>query len=145
MAIWQWGLLLLGVVWALQSYGVWLQMRHYADVFKGITGKYDDGYIGTGNFHGRLKKGAIAIVVVSPDLKVRRLLTMSGWSVFTKFQRNEGFEGMPLDRLRAEPAIFGEKNPGVRAAVTQAVQQIDRRIEAGEEPVLNMPMAQATA
>ena len=40
MAIWQWGLLLLAVVWALQSYGVWLQMRHYSDVFKGIVHNY---------------------------------------------------------------------------------------------------------
>ncbi|TGT78992.1 transcriptional regulator, partial [Mesorhizobium sp. M5C.F.Ca.ET.164.01.1.1] len=31
MAIWQWALLLLFVVWALQSLGVWLQMRHYSD------------------------------------------------------------------------------------------------------------------
>ena len=35
MAIWQWALLLLFVVWALQSLGVWLQMRHYSDVFMG--------------------------------------------------------------------------------------------------------------
>ena len=77
MALWQWGLLLLAVVWALQSYGVWLQMRHYSDVFKGITQKYADGFVGTGAFHGRfLKRGAIAIVVVSPDLAVRRILTV---------------------------------------------------------------------
>ena len=36
MAMWQWGLLALGVLWALQSLGVWYQMRHYGDVMKGI-------------------------------------------------------------------------------------------------------------
>jgi glucitol operon activator protein len=42
--MWQWGLLALGVLWALQSLGVWYQMRHYGDVMKGITSKYNDGY-----------------------------------------------------------------------------------------------------
>ena len=41
MAMWQWGLLALGVLWALQSLGVWYQMRHYGDVMKGITSKYN--------------------------------------------------------------------------------------------------------
>ena len=46
MAIWQWALLLLFVVWALQSLGVWLQMQHYSDVFKGVTAQYKDGFVG---------------------------------------------------------------------------------------------------
>ncbi|MEQ9247715.1 MAG: transcriptional regulator GutM [Nitratireductor sp.] len=145
MAIWQWGLLLLAVVWALQSYGVWLQMRHYSDVFKGITQKYTDGFVGTGAFHGRfLKRGAIAIVVVAPDLSVRRVLTMSGRSVFAKFKRHEEFEGMTLDALRAEPAIFGEDKPGLTAAISQAVAQIDRT-RAGDEPPLRESLAAAKA
>ncbi len=126
MAIWQWGLLLLAVVWALQALGVWLQMRHYSDVFKGITNKYDDGFVGAGNYRGRFKKGTIALVVVTPDLIVRRVLLMSGRSVFTKFKRYEQFEGMSLDQLRAAPAILGDGEPGVTAAVTRAVEQIDR-------------------
>ena len=99
MALWQWGLLLLAVVWALQSYGVWLQMRHYSDVFKGITQKYADGFVGTGAFH---------------------------------------------DQLRAEPALFGEKQPGLTAAITQAVAQIDRT-RAGEEPPLRESLAASKA
>lgn len=145
MALWQWGLLLLALVWALQSFGVWLQMRHYSDVFKGITQKFADGYVGTGAFHGRfLKKGAIAIVVVGPDLIVRRILTMAGRSVFAKFSRHEAFEGMELDKLRAEPAIFGDKEPGLTSAITQAVAQIDRT-RGGEEPSLRESLANAGA
>lgn len=143
MALWQWGLLLLAVVWALQSYGVWLQMRHYSDVFKGVTQKFADGYVGTGAFHGRfLKKGAIVIVVVAPDLTVRRILTMSGRSVFAKFSRHEEFEGMTLDRLRAEPALFGDSEPGLAAATAQAVAQIDRT-RSDEEPPLRTSLAVA--
>ncbi len=126
MAIWQWGLLLLGIVWALQSLGVWLQMRHYSDVFKGITAKYQDGYVGAGNCRGRLGKGTIALVVVTPDLKVQRLLTMTGRSVFAKFHRHENLEGMTLDQLRSNPAVLGEGETGVAEAVKKAVEQIDR-------------------
>src|ERR1041384_955002 len=100
MAIWQWGLLALFCVWALQSLGVWLQMRHYTDVFKGVTSQFDDGFVGAGNFRGRFSKGTIVLIVVTPDLVIRRLLVMSGRTVFTKFHRREEFEGMPLDKLR---------------------------------------------
>jgi glucitol operon activator protein len=138
MAIWQWALLLLFVVWALQSLGVWLQMRHYSDVFKGVTSQYKDGFVGAGNFRGRLAKGTIALVVVTPDLIVRRMMVMSGRSVLTKFKRHEEFEGIPLDRLRSNPAIMGEGEPGVAEAVKRAIEQIDRaRSEPGKKPVLS--------
>jgi glucitol operon activator protein len=138
MAIWQWGLLLLAVVWALQSLGVWLQMRHYSDVFKGITNRYKDGFVGAGNSRGRLRKGTIALIVVTPDMVVQRLLVMSGRSVFTKFKRQEQFEGVPLDRIRSDPAIMGKGEPGVAEAVKRAIEQIDRaRSEPGRQPGLS--------
>lgn len=126
MAIWQWGLLLLGFVWALQSLGVWLQMRHYSDVFKGITAKYQDGYVGAGNFRGRFGKGTIVLLVVTPDLVVQRLLVMTGRSVFAKFRRHEDFEGVSLDQLRSNPTVLGERETGVAEAVKRAVEQVDR-------------------
>lgn len=138
MAIWQWGLLLLVIVWALQSLGVWLQMRHYSDVFRGVTDQYKDGFVGAGNFRGRFAKGTIALVVVTPDLIVRRLMVMSGRSVFTKFKRHQQFEGVPLDRLRSNPAIMGEGEPGVAEAVKRAIEQIDKaRSEPGKRPGLS--------
>lgn len=126
MAIWQWGLLLLGVVWALQSLGVWFQMRHYSDVFKGITAKYQDGYVGAGICRGRFGKGTIVLIVVTPDLAVQRFLVMTGRSVFAKFHRHENLEGTTLDQLRSNPAVLGEGEAGVADAVKQAVEQIDR-------------------
>lgn len=137
MAIWQWALLALALVWGLQSLGVWLQMRHYSDVFKGITNKYADGFVGAGNYRGRFAKGIIVLVVVTPDLVVRRLLVMSGRSVFAKFRRLEEFEGVALDRIRSNPAIMGEGEPGVAEAVKRAIEQIDRtRLEPGKKPGL---------
>jgi glucitol operon activator protein len=138
MAIWQWGLLLLGLVWALQSVGVWLQMRHYSDIFRGVTDKYKDGFVGAGHTRGRLSKGTIAMVVVSPDLIVRRLMVMSGRTVFTKFKRCEEFEGKTLDQLRSDPAFTGAGEPGVAEAVKSAIAQIDRtRSEPGRQPGLS--------
>jgi glucitol operon activator protein len=138
MAIWQWGLLALFFVWALQSLGVWLQMRHYTDVFKGLTNQFNDGYVGAGNFRGRFSKGTIVVIVVTPDMIVRRLLVMSGRTVFTKFCRHEEFEGMPLDRIRSNPAVLGEGEAGVAEAVKRAIEQIDRaRAEPGRQPGLS--------
>ena len=69
MAIWQWGLLALFCVWALQSLGVWLQMRHYTDVFKGVTNQFNDGFVGAGNFRGRFSKGTIVVISLWEDEK----------------------------------------------------------------------------
>ena len=138
MAIWQWGLLALFGVWALQSLGVWLQMRHYTDIFKGLTNQFNDGFVGAGNFRGRLSRGTIVVVVVTPDLIVRRLLIMSGRTVFTKFRRHEEFEGITLDQLRSKPAVLGEGDTGVAEAVKRAIEQIDRaRSEPGRQPGLS--------
>jgi glucitol operon activator protein len=138
MALWQWGLLALFCVWALQSLGVWLQMRHYTEVFRGLTEQFNDGYVGAGNFRGRFSKGTIVVVVVTPDLTVRRLLVMSGRTVFTKFRRLEEFEGVTLDRLRSNPAVLGEGEPGVAEAVKKAIEQVDRiRSEPGRQPGLS--------
>ena len=130
-------MLSLALVWGLQSLGVWLQMRHYSDVFKGITQKYADGFVGAGNHRGRFARGTIVLVVVTPDLIVRRLLVMSGRSVFAKFKRHEEYEGVALDRIRSNPAIKGEGEPGVAEAVKRAIEQIDRaRSEPGRKPGL---------
>lgn len=134
MALWQWGLLLLAAVWALQAAGVWMQMQHYTSVFKGISDKYKDGFVGAGNFRGRLNKGTIALVVVSQDMVVRRLLLMTGRSVFTKFKRFEPAEGKSLDELRADPAVMGEKEIGVAEAIRRAVEQIDKAREEKHAP-----------
>ena len=126
MAIWQWALLALALLWAFQSLGVWYQMRHYSDVMKGITSKYNDGYVGAGHVRGRFGKGVIVLIVVDRDLVVRRFLEMSGRTVFAKFKRREGFEGMPLDQIRSDPSIAGEGAPAKAEAVKRAVEQIDR-------------------
>lgn len=130
MAVWQLGLVLLGVVWVLQALGTWIQMRHYRRVMGGISRQWSDGYLGAGNARSALGKGVILILVVGPDDVVRRLLLMEGRSVFARFEPRPEFEGMRLQALRdREPAagdakVFGSK--GFKGALGQAVDQIDR-------------------
>ncbi|MGH6763515.1 MAG: transcriptional regulator GutM [Phyllobacterium sp.] len=144
MAIWQWALLALALLWAFQSLGVWYQMRHYADVMKGITSKYGDGYVGAGHVRGRFGKGVIVLIVVDHDLVVRRFLEMSGRTVFAQFKRREGFEGQPLDQMRSDPSIAGEGQAGVTEAVKRAVEQIDRmRLEPAKPGLTGLKSAGA--
>jgi glucitol operon activator protein len=126
MAMWQWGLLALGILWALQSLGVWYQMRHYSDVMKGITSKYNDGFVGAGNVRGRFGKGVIVLILVTPDLVVQRFLVMSGRSVFAKFKRCEEFEGISLSALRTDPVMTGLGEANIAKAAERAIEQIDK-------------------
>jgi len=123
MAIWQWALLALALLWGLQSLGVWFQMRHYGDVMKGITAKYADGYVGAGHVRGRLKKGTIILIVVDRGLIVQRLLQMSGRTVFAKFVRRHDFEGKTLGSLRDEAQGAA---PEIRGAMLQAIESVER-------------------
>jgi glucitol operon activator protein len=127
MAIWQWAILLLAIVWALQSLGVWLQMRHYSDVMKGITDNYSQGFVGAGNAKGKLGKGVIVLVVVDGSMRVERFLQMSGRSVFAKFRREPAFEGLSLDAL-SDPATFAAAEAGVEVATRRAAEQIAKAI-----------------
>ncbi|EJN04301.1 transcriptional regulator GutM [Phyllobacterium sp. YR531] len=126
MVMWQWGLLALGVLWALQSLGVWYQMRHYADVMKGITSKYNDGFVGAGNVRGRLGKGMIVLIVTNADLAIQRFLVMSGRSVFAKFKRRPEFENMSIDALRESSLMTTEEDRALAKATEVAIAQIDR-------------------
>ncbi len=130
MALWQFGLILLAVVWVLQAIGTWVQMRHYRTVMGGISRQWADGHLGAGNSRSVLGKGMILILIIGPDDIVRRLMLMEGRSVFARFKVMEGFEGLRLAALR-DPAV-AEGRPklaarkGFRVALGQALEQIER-------------------
>ncbi|MEP7454589.1 transcriptional regulator GutM [Phyllobacterium sp. SB3] len=126
MVMWQWGLLALGLLWALQSLGVWYQMRHYTDVMKGITSKYNDGFVGAGNVRGRFGKGMIVLIVTNADLAIQRFLVMSGRSVFAKFRRRPEFENMSIEALRTSSLMTTDEDRALAKATEVAIAQIDR-------------------
>ncbi|MGH6861538.1 MAG: transcriptional regulator GutM [Phyllobacterium sp.] len=137
MVMWQWGLLALGLLWALQSLGVWYQMRHYSDVMKGITSRYNDGYVGAGNVRGRLGKGMIVLIVTTPDLMIKRFLVMSGRSVFATFKRRTDLEDMPLEALRTSLQAKDGAEPALAKAAAVALAQIDRARAEPKQPGLS--------
>jgi glucitol operon activator protein len=93
---------------------------------KGISSKYNDGFVGAGNVRGRLGKGVIVLIVVTRDLTIQRFLVMSGRSVFAKFKRREEFEGISLSALRTDPVMSGLGDPALAKAAERAIEQIDR-------------------
>lgn len=128
MATWQLAILLLAVVWALQSVGVWMQMRHYRSALGDIEQKFATGFVGTGFTRGRFAKGTIALVVVNDRLIVDRVAVMSGRSVFAKFHNHTEFEGLALSDLRDRATALSEgakDERSVGAALRQAIEQID--------------------
>ncbi len=128
MATWQIAVLLLVIVWGLQSVGVWMQMRHYREALGDIEQRFATGFVGTGFTRGRLAKGTIALVVVNDRLTVDRIAVMTGRSVFAKFHNHTELEGLTLAELRDRCAQLGNGTKAERnlaMALGQAIDQID--------------------
>ena len=126
MALWQIGLILLGLVWALQAVGTWVQMRHYREVMGRISGQWSDGFLGAGTARAKLGRGVILLVVVGPDGTVRRVAAMQGRSVFARFTVLPEFEGLGLEALRRGEGAGAGRSKGFDKALAQAIDQIDR-------------------
>ena len=122
---WRELLLLFGLLWAAQVIGTALQMRHYRRTFARLAEAWNDGFIGAGNARSRFGRGAIVIVAVSPDDRVRRVLVMEGRTVWAKFRE----VALPPDRTLAS---LGQAAPfvGARAALAGAVRSAIAQIDA---------------
>lgn len=125
MEIWKLGLILLAIVWGLQSVGMWIQVRHYRSVMGAITDKWSDGHLGAGNARGRFGKGVIAMVCVDDNAIIRKLMIMEGRSVFAKFCPVPEYEGRRLSEVKKEFAQQPSKDGRARA-VLQAIEQLER-------------------
>ena len=122
---WQYGLLAFAVLWALQIAGTAFQMRHYQAVLAGLAGRWNDGFIGTGNAHARFGRGVIAILVVGPAGIVREALVMQGRTVLAKFHPLPELAGRSLDEVRGG-AMFGRDRARLATAFGRCVEQVDR-------------------
>lgn len=92
------GLLLLALMWALQVIASWMQLRHYRSVVRRTANEWGSGFLGAGSFKARLGRGAIAIVVIDDQARVRQVLSMSGLSVFARFKTLDALsEGTAAD------------------------------------------------
>lgn len=125
MPFWQWLVILWLVLWALQSAGVWIQMRSYARLTNALMHEFSDGFIGAGTSPRRFGRGSVAIVVVSADMIVRRVVVMSGMTFLARFQSLPELEGLRLSAL-AEASEDGRYPKSLRPAFEKASEQIMR-------------------
>jgi glucitol operon activator protein len=91
------GLLLLASMWALQVIASWIQLRHYRSVVRRTAAEWNSGFLGSSSFKARLGRGAIAIVVIDDEARVREVLSMSGISVFARFKALDDLCGGAAD------------------------------------------------
>ena len=122
---WETGLLLFGVCWALQIAGTVLQMRHYRGVLDGLSSRWTDGFVGSGSARARFGRGAITILVVSPEGTVRQALVMQGRTVWAKFKPFPMLIGLDIDQCR-DGRIFKSRDQRLAQAFRQCVEQVDR-------------------
>jgi glucitol operon activator protein len=140
MPLWQIGLILLVAAWAVQSAGVWLQMRHYQKKFGELRTRWTDGAMGAGAAPGRFGKGVIALVVTAPDGTIRKVCVMQGRSVFAKLKDRVDFEGLSSAELKRR-AASGNLGAGVGVAIAKALEQIETVGKAAGESKPNFATA----
>ena len=123
MTWWQWALLALGLLWALQIVGTWVQMRHYQDVMTRVGGSYKDGFLGTGNAKGTVGRGMIVMLITAQDGTIRKALAMEGRTVLARFEEIPEYVGLPMETL-ADPDFFGPEQKARAKAFGRAIDQI---------------------
>jgi len=125
MAWWQYALIAFAIAWVLQSYGVWRQTRHYQIVFSELRKKWAGGALGAGAAPAKFGKGAIALVVVDPQMIVRAVRVMQGRSVFAKFEPRGEFEQLASVDLRTALRA-PDVDRALAVAISQALDQIEK-------------------
>ena len=136
MPFWQWLVILWLVLWALQSAGVWFQMRSYSRLTNALMHEFSDGFIGTGTSPRRFGSGSVAIVVVSGDMIVRRVVVMSGMTFLARFKPLPELEGLTLSAL-VDAADGAHYPKSLRAAFEKANEQIIRAASRKEADRIN--------
>ena len=123
MPNWQWAIIAWGCLWALQSVGVWFQMRGYTKVINQLKTEHDKGFVGTGHSPSRLRGGAIAIVVTSPDLVISKAIAMSGFTIMAKFKPVPELVGLSLTDAKSKIETDKMKE-SLGSALNKAFDQI---------------------
>ena len=120
----QQALLMFVLFWVLQIAGSWIQWRHHRDSMNAASGEWSDGYLGAGRSKPRFRAGAVAMLSVSPDLRVRQLRLMSGMTVFARFKADASVQDWTLSQLSAHYAP-GTRDTPIAKAIRQAISQVE--------------------
>jgi glucitol operon activator protein len=117
-------LLLLFLFWTLQVAGSWFQWTHYRKAMKDASTQWSDGFLGVGQAKARFAAGAVAMLAVAPDGRVRELRTMKGISVFARFEPDASVRNWTLGELAAHYAP-GARDTTAAKAIRQAITQVE--------------------
>ena len=117
-------LLMLMLFWGLQIVGSWLQWKHYRVALSDASSRWKDGFLGMGQARPRFGAGAVVMLEVAPDLRVRRLQAMTGLSVFARFRSDDTVCGWSLEQL-AQRHTASPHDTQLARAVRQAIQQVE--------------------
>jgi DNA-binding transcriptional regulator of glucitol operon len=117
-------LMMLLLFWTLQIAASWIQWKHYRVALNDATGEWSDGFLGSGQSRPRFGAGAVALLSVGPDMRVRQLRTMKGISVFARFKPDRTVQGWALSQLGTHYAP-GTRDTAVAKAIRQAIAQIE--------------------
>ncbi len=117
-------LLMLLLFWVLQIAGSWIQWKHYRVALGDASSRWADGFLGMGQSRPRFGAGAVVMLEVDPELRVRRLQAMTGLSVFARFQPDDTVRGWSLEELARRHAE-GPRDSQLSRAVRQAIQQVE--------------------
>jgi glucitol operon activator protein len=133
MPLWQTILVAWVGLWALQSVGVWYQMRRYRAQLHALQTEYSSGYIGTGYSPRRLARGAIVMMVTNNDLVIKKFMLMRGATILAPFRELCEYEGLSFDQLGQKLADEPKKS-SLKAAAENAMAQIQRVKKDRESP-----------
>lgn len=117
-------LLMLLLFWGMQIVGSWIQWKHYRVALSDASSRWKDGFLGMGQSRPRFGAGAVVMLEVAPDLRVRRLQVMTGLSVFARFRSDDTVRGWSLEQL-AQRHAEGPRDTQLARAVRQAIQQVE--------------------
>lgn len=119
---WQGILALLVLAWTLQCAGTLVQVRRYRAAFRELSNGWSDGWMGAGKGGSALRGAALAMVVMGPDERIRRVVSIRGRTVFAQAERLAHLEGMTAEALREEATRT--PRDAVSAALLSALDQI---------------------
>ena len=124
MELTQSALVLLVLCWTLQLVGTWWQWKSYRQALVDATSRWSDGFLGMGQHKNRFRSGAIVLLEVGPQMKVRRLQTMSGFSVFARFKPMVCVQGWTVSQLATHFAP-GKCDSAIAHAIRQAIVKVE--------------------
>jgi len=134
-------LLALAVFWALQLVGSWFQMRRCGDSIRDAARRSHSGYLGVGACKVTLGRGALAIVVLTDDLRIHEFHSMSGLTVFSRFRRHDSFAGLSIEEFIARLAASRLRR-SVALAAADALERARRAaLERSEHAAQAVPPA----